>query len=458
MTDGTDMDDVPTVAPSSSYSDGHEIPEFMSHAGFEQELLNNCSSLICFCRRGVIEYVNAKGVRMLRSENVKDLVGRPFSDFCADDFSSTLFKDLDILVRDDEDISLQLQSLEGVRIDVTMRVFQINERETHLDPVYMIECNEISQHIKAPKPTRQFESRVASILQTITDGIIMTDEIGTIEDINPAAEKMFGVSKQEAVGKNVRIFFNADEQESQDATPSQHFKMEEALNLGELREAEAARADGTTFPIEITISNIDEGDGGRKFIGVMRDITARKQHFEQIEFLAHHDALTALPNRRLFHDRLTQALVVAARRKSRLALMFIDLDKFKFINDTLGHEAGDIVLKSVAMRLLGRVRASDTVARVGGDEFVVILDDVGGSENAAQIAKGMIATLRTPIEAGGEQCVVGASIGIAMYPEDADTAMDLLSRADDAMFRVKDAGRNNYLLWNSSELILTKNS
>ena len=381
MINGTDLDDELTTAASRPHADGDLLPEFMSHAGFERELLDNSSNLICFCRRGTIEYVNAQGMHMLRAENNDHLVGRPFSDFCDDNFGVLFARGLDTFVHNGEGTLLKLHSLDDAWIDVTMRVFKLDCRGSQDDPVYMIECNDISQYMKASELTLRREARIARILQTITEGIITADEIGTIEDINPAAERMFGISKQTAVGQNVKIFMKVDEQVALDDALVRYSDIGEAVILGELCEAEAARADGTTFPVEITISEIDEGYGWRKFIGVICDITVRKQHLKQIEFFAHHDALTGLPNRHLFDDRLTQALIVAGRRKSRLALMFIDLDKFKSINDTFGHEVGDIVLNSVATRLLNRVRASDTVARVGGDEFVVVLDDVGENEN-----------------------------------------------------------------------------
>ena len=449
MIDSTDMDDGEAATDYLLNADGHVLPEFMDYAGFKRELLDNSSNLICFCRCGTIEYVNVQGVRMLRAKNAGSLVGRPFSDFCEDDFGASFAQGLDTYAHNDESILLKLRSVDGAWIDVTMRISQLDGQGSQADPMYMVECNDISHYIEASEVTRRREVRITKILQTITEAIIMADEVGTIEDINPAAESMFGISKQAAMGRNVKIFMKADEQVAYDEALPRHLNLGETAIPGELREATAIRANGTTFPVEITISEIDEGDGRRKFIRVLRDITARKQKFEQIEFLAHHDALTGLPNRHLFDDRLTQALIVAGRRRSRLALMFIDLDKFKRINDTLGHEAGDIVLKSVAARLLDRVRASDTVARVGGDEFAVILDDVGTNENAAQIAQGMIAALTSPIEAGAEECTVGASIGIAMYPDDADTAPGLLACADGTMYRVKADGRNGYQFFNA---------
>ena len=457
MTDSTDMDEGEAAADYSLDVDGHVLPEFMSYAGFVRELLDNSSNLICFCRYGIVEHVNAQGVRMLRAENAGNLVGRPFSDFCEGHFGASFTKELDACVHNDEGIPLKLQPLDGASIDVAMRISRLDGRGSQADPVYMIECNDISHYIKASEATRRPEARITTILQTISEAIIMADEIGTIEDINPAAENMFGISKQAAVGQNVKIFMKADEQVAHDDVLLRYSNTGGTSVPGELREARAIRTDGTTFPVEITTSEINEGDGRRKFIRVMRDITVRKQQFEEIEFLAHHDALTGLPNRHLFDDRLTRAMIVTGRRKSRLALMFIDLDKFKRINDTFGHQAGDIVLKSVAERLLDRVRASDTVARVGGDEFAVILDDVGANENAAQIAQGMIAALTSPIEAGGGECTIGASIGIAMYPDDAETAPGLLACADGTMYRVKADGQNGYRFFNALN-ILTKNS
>ena len=435
-----------TDSTKSEHDEAADMPAYMSSGDTGWQVMINSSNMICFCRAGAIEYMNAQGIRMLRAETLDNLIGRPFSDLCDDDFGALFDAELDAFVDDDAGVPLKLQTNTGDWIDVTMRVFRVDLAAVD-DPVYMIECNDITQYIHTSELTRRREARIAHILQTITEAIITTDETGIIEDFNPAAEKMFGISKQTAVGEPIDILMKVDERKAHQESILRYLQTGQSAILGELREAEATRADGTHFPVEITISEIEEGEGQRMFLGVMRDITDRKRQLEQIEFLAHHDALTSLPNRHLFDDRLQQALIVNARRKSRMALMFIDLDKFKSINDTLGHEAGDIVLKAVAARLLERVRASDTVARVGGDEFVVILDDVGADDNAAQIAQGIIDVLTEPVQAGGEECTVGASIGISMFPEDADTASGLLACADETMYRVKAAGRNNYLFY-----------
>ena len=169
---------------------------------------------------------------------------------------------------------------------------------------------------------------------------------------------------------------------------------------------------------------------------------------ETILHLAYHDALTDLPNRRLFEDRLTVALAQARRKKQMAAVMCLDLDRFKVVNDTMGHALGDLLLQSVAERLTGLMRDSDTVARVGGDEFTLLLPDVARAEDTVEVAKRTLEALRQPWVLNGHEFCVTASIGIAMCPNDAEDAESLLRNADTAMYRAKDSGRDNYKLYN----------
>jgi diguanylate cyclase (GGDEF)-like protein len=169
---------------------------------------------------------------------------------------------------------------------------------------------------------------------------------------------------------------------------------------------------------------------------------------ETILHLAYHDALTDLPNRRLFEDRLTVALAQARRKKQMAAVICLDLDRFKVVNDTMGHAMGDQLLKSVAERLTGLIRDSDTVARMGGDEFTLLLPDVARAEDTAEVAERTLEALRQPWVLNGHEFCVTASIGIAMCPNDAEDAESLLRNADTAMYRAKDSGRDNYKLYN----------
>ncbi len=178
--------------------------------------------------------------------------------------------------------------------------------------------------------------------------------------------------------------------------------------------------------------------------GVINDITERKRAEELITRLSMHDGLTGLPNRLLYMDRLRQTIALAERTGDRAAIYFIDLDKFKQVNDEYGHEAGDVVLAAVAKRLLACVRRSDTVARLGGDEFVALTPGIGDPQNATLIAEKMVVAMRAPITALGRLCQLGCSVGVALYPDHALRGGDLLRLADAAMYEAKKAGRNGW--------------
>ena len=187
----------------------------------------------------------------------------------------------------------------------------------------------------------------------------------------------------------------------------------------------------------------EEGVAAR-MIGVSQDVTDRKRQEEEVRYLAYHDTLTGLPNRRLLDDRLQQALFLAQRREAKVAVMLIDLDRFKFVNDSLGHKAGDAVLREVASRLTGCVRKADTLARHGGDEFVVVLPDLAGQAECAVVAEKILRTLAREVLVGERGFSIGASIGISLFPADAGDGDALLRNADAAMYRAKELGRDNY--------------
>jgi diguanylate cyclase (GGDEF)-like protein len=186
----------------------------------------------------------------------------------------------------------------------------------------------------------------------------------------------------------------------------------------------------------------DSAGRALRMIGVSQDITERKRREDEARFLAYHDTLTGLPNRRLLDDRLRQALHLAQRRDARLAVMLVDLDDFKQINDAHGHRAGDAVLREVAARLAACVRKADTLARQGGDEFVVLIPDLAQTTDGQVVAEKVLRALAAPLQADGAPLRLGASIGISLYPADARDGDALLRNADAAMYRAKRAGGN----------------
>src|SRR5258707_14902872 len=209
------------------------------------------------------------------------------------------------------------------------------------------------------------------------------------------------------------------------------------------------KKDGSLIWFETTSRTILDVVSGqiREVVGVSRDITQRKTVEEHIEYQAYHDALTGLPNRRLFRDRLTVALAHARRLKHPLAVMFLDIDRFKVVNDTLGHSTGDELLKAIAARLQVSLREEDSIARMGGDEFTVLLADLKTPDDAAKIAQKVLDMVALPLQIDGTELFVTTSIGIALFPSDGDTAETLLANADHAMYRAKDAGRNSYQMF-----------
>lgn len=188
-----------------------------------------------------------------------------------------------------------------------------------------------------------------------------------------------------------------------------------------------------------------------RVVGVTRDITLKKEAEDKIWQLAHSDFLTGLPNRPLFYDHLRQSIALAKRRGRKLALLFLDLDGFKQVNDRFGHDTGDGLLQEVAARLRQNIRGEDTAARTGGDEFIIILNDVAHAEDAAIVARKIIHALAEPFIVHGNTCLIGGSIGISIFPDDSDEMETLVTQADDAMYKAKGSGRNNYQFFASHE-------
>jgi diguanylate cyclase (GGDEF)-like protein/PAS domain S-box-containing protein len=286
-------------------------------------------------------------------------------------------------------------------------------------------------------------ARAVAVLENIDEGIITINEEGLIRNFNPAAEEIFGYLSSEVVGRNVRMLMPEPHHTQHDGYLRRYLETREAHIVGKRREVVALRKDGSSFSMELRVSEVVH-ESERVFIAACRDITAAKESERHISYLATHDALTDLPNRNLLLDRLQQALAHARRSTDeKVAVLFIDLDQFKTINDSLGHGVGDLLLKKVAARLVASVRSEDTVARQGGDEFIVLLPSVANTEYAGIVGNKLLADLTAPFTVRGKQLHIGASIGIAVFPDDADSIETLLMHSDTAMYHAKASGRNN---------------
>lgn len=297
-----------------------------------------------------------------------------------------------------------------------------------------------SSEVTVLKETEAKLKLAACVFENTLDGVLITDDNGLIISVNPGFSEITGYTSEEAVGQSPRLLrSNRHNQAFYDSM------WEEIKTSGRWKgEIWNRHKDGELYLQRMTVSMV-RGDDGEpmRYVSVFSDITALWRKDEHIKHLAFHDALTDLPNRTLLMDRIDQKLLHAAREQSQFALMFLDLDGFKLVNDKLGHNVGDDLLKDVGRRLLELVRRSDTVARVGGDEFIFILDNPQGRDEIAEVASRIVSSINEPIDVHGEAFQIGVSIGIAMFPADGDTSVNLIRNADTAMYAAKSAGSNN---------------
>ena len=284
--------------------------------------------------------------------------------------------------------------------------------------------------------------RLQAVLHNVQEGIISIDPHGIIEDANPAIAGIFGYTQAQLVGQPIQPLIP----ELTSAMHDLESYTKSRKGLSRYREAAGFHKNGKQLPLEINIARM-ELNAAMHFVCLVRDIAERKQAEAKLIQLALYDQLTGLPNRTMFYERLASLLPQARRTKSEMALLFIDLDGFKSVNDSMGHGIGDQLLQEVGKRLLASIRESDTVARMGGDEFTVILNNMQDSGQTASIAEKIIDAINQPIHLNGKSCKVGASIGIAIYPNHAKTANDLVRAADSAMYHAKASGKNAYRLY-----------
>lgn len=242
------------------------------------------------------------------------------------------------------------------------------------------------------------EEKFRKISSSAQDAIIMMDSEGDITYWNPASERIFGYSNGEAIGKDLHALIVPQNQQNAFKEGFEKFrKTGEGTVLGKTLELSAIRKNGTEFPVEVSISAVPI-KGRWHSIGIIRDITERKRSEETIRHMAYHDHLTGLPNRMLLNDRLEQALAMGRRHQSLVAVLFLDIDRFKVINDTLGHAIGDELIKAVSERLKKHLRETDTVARFGGDEFTVLLQDVSGIESITRVIENIFELFKEPFD------------------------------------------------------------
>ena len=303
---------------------------------------------------------------------------------------------------------------------------------------------------EAVMKTLVFQNEVANLtLDAIEEAVLRTDINGGITYLNRMAEKLTGWCRAEALCRPVTDVLQITEgvgiSPILDALEILKDEGRTAMPAVNCTNCILVRRDGFEFGIEITVTPIHDQDGAvTGLVVAFHDVSAARAKSLEMSRLAQHDSLTGLPNRVLFNDRLTQAISLAMRQEKQLAVLFVDLDQFKKINDSLGHAVGDKLLQSVAYRLVNCVRRTDTVSRLGGDEFVVLLSQVEHEEDAAVSARKILRALAAPHTVDDKNLDMSVSVGVSTYPSDAADAESLMNKADTAMYEAKKQGRNNY--------------
>ena len=282
----------------------------------------------------------------------------------------------------------------------------------------------------------------AKVLENISENIVITDSQGIILEVNPAFIASTGYSREEALGQTTRELLHSDEHDAETFATMGKAMYKMGKWQGEIW---SQRKNGEFYPEQLSISTITNEKGEiSHYLSISSDIGDKKRDEERLSFLANYDALTSLPNRNLFNLHFKDALAQAQRYRRLLALLFIDLDHFKPVNDALGHDAGDCVLKEVASRLRSHLRQSDTVARFGGDEFLVLIPQYSEISGVVRVTKKILGELERPFIICDKECRISASIGISLHPEDGSNAETLLKKADSAMYRAKEKGKNTF--------------
>jgi diguanylate cyclase (GGDEF)-like protein/PAS domain S-box-containing protein len=288
----------------------------------------------------------------------------------------------------------------------------------------------------------------ASVFSHAGEGIVITDAKGNVKEVNAAFTRITGYSRAEVMGNNMRIL-QSDRQDSVFYAKMWNELLSAGTWLGEIWNR---RKDGEIYPELLRINAVPDPHGGvQSYVAMFSDISSAKAHVRQMEYLAHYDALTGLPNRRLNADRLKQAMANARRSGQRLAVVYIDLDGFKTINDQFGHDAGDQVLIATARHMQQVLREGDTLARLGGDEFVAVLINLNNLETWAPLLDRLALSVTEATAHGKQMLQVTASLGVAWYPQAQEVEADqLLRQADQAMYQAKISGKNRYVVFDTA--------
>ncbi|MBL4615994.1 MAG: diguanylate cyclase, partial [Magnetovibrio sp.] len=456
-----DRDSKPINAPNGEPSNTmHDRDILLEMSAFAMsDMMDTLSDLICVCVDGKIRHVNKSGLNILGMERQDDLIGKPFQQLICNDFAATIEDIINVMADETDAMPMRLKGQDGRLVSLRLKVISLPDLGEN---AHMVMGENVTRQAELTDAIHQSESRFRNLVNSALDLICVMDD-GKISYINDAGIKMLKApTKEDVKGRHLAEFLHDDYKE---------------ILSGDIRELVA---EDMLIPVhfvdfhqniidaEIGITILDSGRG-HNFMIEARDITAhnravtalrqsvdtleqrvqdrtrklqdevieRRRAEDMLRHVATHDGLTDLPNRTLMMDRLDKAIARAKRSSNKCAVLFLDLDGFKPINDSLGHDKGDLVLRQTAERLQHCIRETDTASRFGGVEFVLVLSDLNTDDDAIHVAQKVLKTTSQTLDLDDHDAIVGGSIGIALYPDHGTTAEQILKQADNAMYDVK---------------------
>ncbi len=416
------------------------------------ELVDLSPAFMAVTIGGRLVFINKTAMRLLHLDSMYKALGRPVKDFVAPNYLELFENDCEQLLQLGDHIPMQLNRDDGEEVQLEIAAHEIAHQN---DKAILLAARDVTDLYHAAEAVRTREERLKQILDTVVDAIITIDHKGIIQKFNKAAERMFGYRSGSVIGRNISILMPEKEAAEHDGHMERYLADRQAHVIGIGREVTARRKDGSTFPVELALSEMIF-DGKSVFTGVLRDVTERKRAEEKLRFLALYDRLTNLPNRAYLNNYLTEILAQANHVDDRFAIIGVDIDRFKNVNDLFGHAFGDKILKIIAQRIREEIGEGDFLARAGGDEFAIVVDISRRPDHAENLAKRILEKLPEPLMVDSYELFVSATVGVVTFPEAGDEPGILLKNLETTKYHGKERGRNTCLLY--SESIVTSHA
>lgn len=473
MTNALDMQlSVPSADDTQEPKVNQDILHQMS-AFAMSDMMDALSDLVCVCIDGKISHINKSGLKILGAKDPGELLGMSLQDLICDDFSATIKDIINVMADEIDPIPMRLKCLNGKQTSIRLKAVSLPEVG---DTAYVVMGENVTRQAELTDAIHKSEARFRNLVNSALDLICVMDN-DKITFINAAGVKMLKApSKEDVIGRHLAEFLHDDYKDilsgdihelvAEDMLIPVHFVdfhqqiidaeigitiLDSDRNHNYMIEARDITAHNRAVTaLRGSIDNLEQRVHERTR-ELQDEVMERRRAEEMLRHVATHDGLTDLPNRSLLLDRLDKAIARAKRNSNKCAVVFLDLDGFKPINDTYGHDKGDLLLREAARRLSTTIREADTAARFGGDEFVLVLSDLNSQKDAAPVALKVLHNLTQPIDIGGFEAHVGASLGIALYPDHGLSAEEVMKQADNAMYRVKKNGKNDFQFANVPE-------